>query len=191
MPDNKSGRKIYPGYPTFNAARGAIVYFNSKEILNGAYDQSVYFVIPPFTIDSLSDSDPTTIGFDGKFYSGGLLLPFNETLHVMPDNSLGFDHNIAPEGYSLYGGTGRIYDHLHVDKNGITGKGNVHYLTTSLNSDKLTFYLDSLTGNGSGFKMKEKKYTLFFPAFLKMFRFLEKYMGFLPLGGQYYVIAEK
>lgn len=43
----------------------------------------------------------------------------------------------------------------------------------------------------TGFKMKEKKYTLFFPAFLKMFRFLERYMGFIPLGGQYYVIAEK
>jgi hypothetical protein len=155
MPDNKSGRKIYPGYPTFNAARGAIVYFNSPQILNGAYDQSVYFVIPPFKIDSLSDSDPATIGFEGKFYSGGLLPPFNETLHVMPDNSLGFDHDIAPEGYQLYEGNGRVYNHLHVDKSGITANGNIKYLTTSLNSDKLTFYMDSLAGTGSGFKMKE------------------------------------
>jgi SAM-dependent methyltransferase len=42
-----------------------------------------------------------------------------------------------------------------------------------------------------GFKLKEIKYTLFFPAYLSGFRFLEKYMGFLPLGGQYYIIAEK
>jgi hypothetical protein len=42
-----------------------------------------------------------------------------------------------------------------------------------------------------GFKLKDKKYTLFFPAYLSGFRFLEKYMGFLPLGGQYYIIAEK
>ena len=31
------------------------------------------------------------------------------------------------------------------------------------------------------------EYTLFFPAFLKSFRFLEKYLHFLPLGGQYVV----
>jgi len=42
-----------------------------------------------------------------------------------------------------------------------------------------------------GFKIREKKYTLFFPAFLSGFRFLEKYIGFLPLGGQYFIIAEK
>jgi len=43
----------------------------------------------------------------------------------------------------------------------------------------------------TGFTVKQKKYTLFFPAFLKIFRFMEKYIGFLPFGGQYYVIAEK
>ena len=42
-----------------------------------------------------------------------------------------------------------------------------------------------------GFKIRQKKYTLFFPAFLSGFRFLEKYFGFLPLGGQYFIIAEK
>lgn len=31
------------------------------------------------------------------------------------------------------------------------------------------------------------EYTLFFPAFLKRLRFLEKYLHFLPLGGQYVV----
>jgi hypothetical protein len=60
-PDNKSGRKIFPQYPTFNADRGAIVYFDGEETLNGAYDKSVYFIVPPFGIDSLSSSDPATI----------------------------------------------------------------------------------------------------------------------------------
>lgn len=155
LPDNKSGKKDYPGYPTFDAAQGAVVYFNSKEILKGAYNQSVYFVIPPFKIDSLSDSDPSTIGFDGKFYSGGLLPPFDETLYVMPDNSLGFDHDIGPEGYNLYGGSGKIFNHLRVDKNGITAQGDIQYLTSTLSSDALTFYLDSLTGQGRNFRMEE------------------------------------
>jgi len=41
------------------------------------------------------------------------------------------------------------------------------------------------------FNVQKKNYTLFFPAFLKGLRFLEKYIGFLPLGGQYYIIAVK
>lgn len=43
----------------------------------------------------------------------------------------------------------------------------------------------------SGLKVNQFRYTLFFPAFLKMFRFLENFMGFIPLGGQYYLIAVK
>ena len=43
----------------------------------------------------------------------------------------------------------------------------------------------------SGLKVKKIQYTLFFPAFLRMFRFLEAYFGFIPLGGQYYVMAIK
>jgi SAM-dependent methyltransferase len=43
----------------------------------------------------------------------------------------------------------------------------------------------------AGFQVREKKYTLFFPAFLKAFRPLEQYLGFLPMGGQYYIQAAK
>ena len=46
-PNNKAARKIYPDYPRFSAETGAIVYFDSKNVLDGAYDKSVYFVIPP------------------------------------------------------------------------------------------------------------------------------------------------
>ena len=35
------------------------------------------------------------------------------------------------------------------------------------------------------------KYTLFFPSFLKRLRFLEPMLGYLPLGGQYFIIASK
>ena len=38
-----------------------------------------------------------------------------------------------------------------------------------------------------GIKNIGVKYTLFFPGFLKYLRFLEPYLGFLPLGGQYVV----
>lgn len=43
----------------------------------------------------------------------------------------------------------------------------------------------------TGFVIDYCKYTLFFPAFLKFLRFTEKFMFFLPLGGQYYIKAIK
>ena len=43
----------------------------------------------------------------------------------------------------------------------------------------------------SGFKIYNKGYTLFFPAPLRLFRPLEKYLSWLPLGGQYYIVCEK
>ncbi|MBR9997697.1 MAG: hypothetical protein KFF73_01940, partial [Cyclobacteriaceae bacterium] len=152
-PDNKSGQKIYPTYPKFNAAQGAIVYFDNKEVLDGAYDQSIYFIIPPFEIDSLSGSDPASIGFDGIFVAEGMLPSFQETLHIMDDNSLGFKHTIPAKGYELFSGNGKIYDTLRLDHHGLTASGTIEYMTASLESDKFTFYIDSLTGSGKDFLM--------------------------------------
>lgn len=45
--------------------------------------------------------------------------------------------------------------------------------------------------NKVNFKNISKKYTLYFPAFLKFLRPLEKLLWFLPMGGQYYLRAEK
>lgn len=157
-PDNKSGQKIYPEYPRFDAEQGAIVYFDNHEVLDGAYDKSIYFVIPPFQIDSLSGSDPAAIGFDGVFVAEGILPQFEETLHIMEDNSLGFEHTIAPEGYQLYDGEGRIYDNLKLDQNGLTTTGSVNYLTSTLKSEQFTFFMDSLTGEGTSFTMRKGEY---------------------------------
>jgi SAM-dependent methyltransferase len=45
--------------------------------------------------------------------------------------------------------------------------------------------------NKAGFKSEKRRYTLFFPAFLKFLRFTENFLYFLPLGGQYYIKAMK
>lgn len=147
QPDNKSSREFFPQYPLFDAARGAVVYFDNKEVLDSAYDKSVYFVIPPFKIDSLSNSDPASIGFEGRFISGGIVPEFDETLHIMPDNTMGFEHKVPSEGYNLYNGTGKIYNYLSLDSRGLNGHGTLDYLTTTLFADQYVFYLDSVTSN--------------------------------------------
>ncbi|HEX2788187.1 MAG TPA: class I SAM-dependent methyltransferase [Ignavibacteria bacterium] len=43
----------------------------------------------------------------------------------------------------------------------------------------------------AGLKLDKMNYTLFFPAFLKSLRFMENYLRFIPMGGQYFVMASK
>ena len=43
----------------------------------------------------------------------------------------------------------------------------------------------------SGLNILKKKYSLFFPASLKFLRGMEKFLGWIPLGGQYFIIAKK
>ncbi len=143
-PDNKSGRRLYPQYPIFDAARGAIVYFNDENTLNGVYDKSVYFEVPPFGIDSLSSSDPAAIGFEGTFVAGNILPKFKETLRIMPDNSLGFDHAIPEDGYNLYGGEAKLYNRLTLDKNGLMANGIITHLSGTITSESFTLYEDSI-----------------------------------------------
>lgn len=154
-PNNKSAIKYYAEYPIFSSHKDAVVYFDDKRVLNGAYDKSVYFSIPSFEIDSLSSSDPSVIGFEGSFVSGGIFPEFRERLQVMPDNSLGFVHQIPYEGYSVYGKKGTSYNQLTLDGRGLRTSGKIDYLTSTLESDDFVYYIDSVTTTGTRAQIRE------------------------------------
>lgn len=153
-PKNKSARTMIPDYPKFDAQNGAIVYFDKPTILDGAYDKSMYFVIPPFAIDSLSNADPATIGFDGTFYSE-ILPAFEAKLQVMPDNSMGFEHKVAAEGYQLYDGSGIYKNQLRLDAEGLRGLGTIDFLTSVMESEDFIFYMDSVITQGTVAEIQE------------------------------------
>ncbi len=158
-PNNKSGKEIIPNYPKFKGGgTGSVVYFDRPEILGGAYDKSMYFKLPPFDLDSLSDSDPSAIQFKGTFHSNGWFPDFAEKLHIMPDYSLGFEHSIPPEGYQLFGGNGRLYNRLSLDKRGLVGNGKLEFLTTVLETDEFIFYPDSVAGSGNHYEMRNEEF---------------------------------
>jgi len=142
-PHNKSARKSHPEYPIFHASTGASVFFDKKDIANGAYDTTFQFKIPPFTVDSLSNDDPSVIGFDGTFESGGVFPPFEERLVVMPDYSLGFTHPTPVEGYKMYEGDAVYNNMLKLDNQGLRGNGEIKYLNTTLTSTDFVFFKDS------------------------------------------------
>ena len=153
-PNNKSARKFNPAYPKFDAANGAVIYFDGREVLEGAYDKTVYFVVPPFAIDSLSDTDPASIGFEGTLYSG-IFPPIDETLRVMKDNSMGFQHKVPSAGYELYKGSGKYYNELSLDSRGLRGNGYIEFLTSTLESKDFVFYMDSATTVGTYAEIRE------------------------------------
>jgi hypothetical protein len=156
--NNKSGKKKIPNYPRLDASTGGVIYFDREEVLSGAYDRSVFFVVPPFKLDSLNDADPGSINFDGTFVSSGMFPVFKEKLHTQPDKSLGFAHEIPPAGYPLYNGGGRMKGNLSLDNRGIRGDGTISFLAATLSSNDFTFYPDSVEGQGSQAIIEQKQF---------------------------------
>jgi hypothetical protein len=147
-----------------DATAGGVIYFDRSEVLNGAYDRSVFFVVPPFKLDSLNDADPGSIKFEGTFVSSGMFPSFKEKLYTMPDKSLGFTHTVPASGYPLYQGDGKLYGGMSLDNAGIRATGKIDYLAASVESRDFVFYPDSVVGRGSVGEIKEKQFgAVYFP----------------------------
>ncbi|MBY0435636.1 MAG: hypothetical protein K2U26_16165 [Cyclobacteriaceae bacterium] len=158
LPDNKSGRLKTTNYPRLDATAGGVIYFDRSEVLNGAYDRSVFFVVPPFKLDSLNDADPGSINFEGTFISSGMFPGFKEKLHTMPDKSLGFTHAIPKDGYQLFKGDGKVYGGINLDNAGLRVNGKIDYLAATVQSKDFVFYPDSVIGKGTVGELKEKQF---------------------------------
>lgn len=157
-PDNKSGRKRVPNYPRLDATTGGVIYFNRPEVLNGVYDQSIFFAIPPFKLDSLNDADPTSINFEGTFVSSGMFPSFKEKLHTMPDKSLGFEHIVPQGGYQLYKGDGKLNGVIRLDNRGIRSVGTINFFAATVRSNDFVFYPDSVVTRGDRAFIEEKQF---------------------------------
>lgn len=157
-PENKGGHNDNDTYPYFTSNSEGIVYFDGKEILNGAYDKSVFFVLPPFEVDSIDQAAESSFVFEGTFVSGGIFPEFEETMSIQEDKSLGFVHQIPPEGYNLYGTEARTYEKIYMSNSGIRGGGQIDFLTTQIFSDDFIYYPDSVSADGSGGRIQPGDY---------------------------------
>lgn len=157
-PDNRSGKEKIPNYPRLDAAAGGVIYFDRQEVLNGVYDRSVFFVVPPFKLDSLNDADPASLNFDGSFVSSGMFPSFKEKLHSMPDKSLGFEHAVPSSGYQLYKGDAKLFGTITLDKKGLRSPGRIAYLATTVYSNDFVFYPDSVSAKGARATIAEKQF---------------------------------
>ena len=156
--NNKSGKLEIPGYPRLDATTGGVIYFDREEVLGGVYDRSMFFVVPPFKLDSLNDADPLSIKFDGTFVSSGMFPSIRETLHTMPDKSLGFEHAIPAPGYQLYKGDGKMNGVITMNNRGLRGFGQIDFLATTVSSKEFIFYPDSVIARGNRATIQEKQF---------------------------------
>lgn len=158
LPDNKSGKQKVPNFPRMDATTGGVIYFDRPEVLNGVYDRSVFFAVPPFKLDSLNDADPTALNFDGTFVSSGLFPSFKEKLHTMPDKSLGFEHIVPKPGYQLYNRDGQFNGVITLDNRGLRGTGTVDYYGAKVYSPDFVYYPDSVTAKGPRVRIEPKQF---------------------------------
>jgi hypothetical protein len=118
----------------------------------------MFFVVPPFELDSLNNTDPASINFGGTFVSSGMFPSFKEKLHTQPDKSLGFEHTIPNSGYQLYNGDGKMTGDLTMNSRGLRGSGTIEYLAASVTANDFVYYPDSVLANGSRAFISEKQF---------------------------------
>ncbi len=144
-PLNKSGLKEFPQYPTFISRENSYVYFDENNIQNSVYSRKdINFQVDPFTMDSLDNFTRDGLKLTGTFNSGGIIPPLDQTLLLMPDNSLGFRYRTPEQGMPLYNGKGTIYHDIELTNRGLRAAGKMEYLTSTTWSDDFLFHPDSV-----------------------------------------------
>ncbi len=144
-PDNKSGRKSYAQYPIFISKESGYVYYDDKRIHDGIYTRDrFYFRLNPFTMDSIDNFNRQSMKFEGELASADIFPVIKETLKLQPDKSLGFVYQTQDNGIPAYKGKGLFNQTITLSNNGLTGSGTLNYLTSTLHSDQILFFPDSL-----------------------------------------------
>jgi len=156
-PDSKSGRKMLHQFPLLISKDTSFVYFERKDIANGVYKRKdFYFMINPFTMDSINSLPPGDLKFDGKLVSAGIFPDMIQVIKVQPDYSLGFKSLIAEPGLPVYGGKGSYSDTLKLSNTGLRGSGRLKYLSSVAESDDFLFTPDSTLATVKNFHLAKE-----------------------------------
>ena len=165
LPGNKSGRYPSREFPVFNSRSDSYVYYDYKDICNGAYDRErFYYQLEPFTIKKLDDFDTDDIRFEGFLASDDIVPLIDEALVVLPTFDLGFEHEIPDNGYPVYNDKGEFYNQLKLSNKGLVGTGMLTYLTSVTESSGFVFLLDSMKTEADKFNVLKQDVIPEFPA---------------------------
>ena len=161
-PNNKSGKLNFPKYPLFESQKNSFVYYD--DLFNGPYKKDeFYFKLYPFTMDSLDNFKPAHMKFEGTFHSADIFPPFEDTLKLRGDNSLGFTKTTDNSGLPLYEGKGTYYKKIDMSNKGLRGDGELTFLTARARTDDILFFPDSTSIHASHFTIGESTTGIQYP----------------------------
>ncbi|MEA3443844.1 MAG: hypothetical protein U9R19_03875 [Bacteroidota bacterium] len=164
-PNNKSGFQDFPEYPIFNSFKNSYVYYDQPSVQSGVYKRDTfYFQIDPYSIDSLDDFSTRALSFEGNLTSAGIFPPFDETLKVQPDLSLGFVRKTPEDGFAVYGIKGRYKNIIDLSHRGLRGNGELQYITSTTYCNNFMFYPDSTNAYAQQFDVKKRTAGSQFPS---------------------------
>lgn len=156
--DNHSGLKeVKEQYPIFTSEKDSYVYYDRKDIHNGAYIRDrFYYTIHPFVVKNMVDFVTDSLSFNGVLTSAGIFPDIVEPLKVQPDYSLGFVRKTPRAGYEAYGGKGKFTSTVDLSYRGFRARGQVDYLTSVIQSKTIYFMPDSMVAVSDTFYVKEQ-----------------------------------
>jgi hypothetical protein len=162
---NKAGTKPYPQYPIFNSKKDCYVFYDRSDIHGGVYKRdNFYFQIFPFVIDSLDELNRNSLAFKGHFVSSNIFPPFDETISVMADYSLGFKRNTPEPGFPVYGGKGNYKREIFLSNKGLRGDGELKFLNARAESNDYLFFPDSMNALAQVFEIEKQAKGVQYPA---------------------------
>jgi hypothetical protein len=167
VPDNKSGRKVFPEYPVFTNRDTAFVDWDKNYVYGNAYArEAFYYEVAPFTLRSLDYMLPDTLKFNGYLTSGGIFPAIAEPLRIRPDYSLGFSTQTPKEGLPVFGGKGTFIAKIDLSNHGLHGDGQLNYLNSQTHSADFLFLPDSMYTVARNFTAAEQTAGVEYPSVL-------------------------
>lgn len=157
-PSNKSGKEDIPMFPSLQSKDYSFVFYDYAGTQNGAYTRdSFYFEVNPFSFNHLDYYTREDVQFEGTLHPSEIFPPFQETVSLQEDESLGFIHQTEGEGYPAYQEKGHYKGELALSNAGLLGKGNVLYLGASIDSEDLIWMPKQMLGSAKEFNLEEER----------------------------------
>lgn len=161
---NRSGKEMARMYPKMISYDNSFVYYDNPNIYDGRYKRDAFFFkVFPFKKDSLLHFEPSSLFYDGELNSADIFQPFKEKLVIQKDLSLGFTTQTPANGYKNYKGKGNFNGTIKLSNSGLVGKGDLTYMTTTLNSDSILYFPDETHLLAKTVDMKEQKGLVEYP----------------------------
>ncbi|MBT8220591.1 MAG: hypothetical protein KJP00_12250 [Bacteroidia bacterium] len=153
-PGNKSASEHIPLFPSFSSKNPFYVFYDSAQ--DSAYARSgFYFELDQFGFNNLDSFYIDDVQFDGKLFSQEIFEPFEETIQVQQDFSLGFVSSTEMTGRPLYQSKANFVGDIALNNQGLTGIGKLNYLQAELESKDIRFLPKNLFCSSESLSIEE------------------------------------